>query len=402
MSKSILFVMNTLGHAGAETALLELLGKLEDSCEIDLYVLMGQGELVAKLPPPVRLLNKRFNDCSVFSGRGRLYMAYTTVKALLRRGTGIRLFPYLWRNLRTMLRQRKVRPDKLLWRVLSDGGMRIRKEYDLAVAFIEGGSAYYVADHVRAGKKAAFIHTDYEKAGYTRELDRDCYLKYDRLFAIAEQVKEKFLQTYPECADRMFLFHNLLNRDLIREKSLQEGGFGDDYQGVRILTVGRLIREKAYPVAVEAMKLLRESGCDARWYVLGEGGERRALERKIAEYGLRESFILVGAVDNPFPYYRQADLYVHATGYEGKSVAIQEAQALGCAVIASDCMGNREQIIHGTDGILCELEPAAVRDAILRLLGDAPLRNRLKAAAAGKKITYEEDIRLLTEMLGGN
>ena len=94
--------------------------------------------------------------------------------------------------------------------------------------------------------------------------------------------------------------------------------------------------------------------------------------------------------------------FVHPTGYEGKSVAIQEAQVLGCAIIASDCMGNREQIIHETDGILCELDPAAVRDAILRLLGDAQLRNRLKAAAADKKTTYEEDIRLLTEMLGSN
>lgn len=402
MSKSILFVMNTLGHAGAETALLELLGKLGDSYEIDLYVLMGQGELVTKLPPPVHLLNKRFNDCSVLSGRGRLCMAGTVMRALFRRGTGIRLFPYLWQNLRTMLRRHKVQPDKLLWRVLSDGGMRIGKKYDLAVAFIEGGSAYYVADHVRAEKKAVFIHTDYEKAGYTRELDRNCYLKYDVLFAVAEQVKEKFLGIYPECADRMFLFHNQINRDMIRERSLQEGGFTDDYHGVRILTVGRLIKEKAYPVAIEAMKLLKESGCEARWYVLGEGDERRTLERKIAEHGLKKSFLLIGAVDNPFPYYRQADLYVHATGYEGKSVAIQEAQVLGCAIIASDCMGNREQIIHETDGILCDLDPEAVRDAILKLLGDVRLRNRLKAAAADKKTTYEEDIRLLTEILDGN
>ncbi|MDE6925265.1 MAG: glycosyltransferase, partial [Acetatifactor sp.] len=63
---------------------------------------------------------------------------------------------------------------------------------------------------------------------------------------------------------------------------------------------------------------------------------------------------------------------------------------------------NREQIIHETDGILCDLDPEAVRDAILKLLGDVRLRNRLKAAAADKKTTYEEDIRLLTEILDGN
>lgn len=402
MSKSILFVMNTLGHAGAETALLELLERLEDFYEIDLYVLMGQGEMVTKLPPGVHLLNKRFNNCSVLSGRGRLYMMGTIVKALFHRATGIRLFPYLCRNLWVMLRQHRVQADKLLWRVLSDGGMRIHREYDLAVAFLEGGSAYYVADHVKAGKKAAFIHIDYEQAGYTRELDRDCYLRFDALFPVAEEIREKLLKVYPECADRTGVFHNMINKDRIFERAENGKGFTDGYQGTRILTVGRLTRQKAYPVAIEAMKLLKSEGCRARWYVLGEGEERRVLEKKIAEYGLEEDFVLMGAVENPFPYYKQTDLYVHATGFEGKSIAVQEAQILGCAIIASDCTGNREQIVHERDGILCDLSPQAVKDAILRLIDDSGLRDRLKAASACKRIAYEEDIRLLTEILESN
>ncbi len=399
MSKRILFVMNTLGRAGAETALMELLGRLETSCEIDLYVLMGQGELVSKLPPGVRLLNKGFSDCSVFSAKGRFRMAGTVIKAMLNRATVVRLIPYLCRNIWAMLKKGRVQTDKLLWRVLSDGGMRISREYDLAVAFLEGGAAYYVADHVKARKKAAFIHIDYEQAGYTRSLDRDCYLQFDALFPIAEEIRDKLLMVYPECADRTQVFHNLINREVILEKSVQGEGFTDGYTGTRILTVGRLNSQKSYPVAIRAMKLLKDAGCRARWYVLGEGEERRALEHRIAEYGLEEDFVLAGAVENPFPYYRQADLYVHATRYEGKSIAIQEAQILGCAIIASDCTGNREQIIHGSDGILCKLSPEAVRDAILELLADEPLRGRLRQAAACKQVTYEEDIELLTGLL---
>lgn len=399
MSKRILFVMNTLGHAGAETALLELLNRLEDSCEIDLYVLMGQGELVSRLPDRVRLLNKSFSACSVLSAKGRLRMTGTVIRAMLNRATVVRLFPYLCRNLWAMLKKRRIQADKLMWRVLSDGGMRISQEYDLAVAFLEGGAAYYVADHVKARKKAAFIHIDYEQAGYTRSLDRDCYLQFDALFPIAEEIRDKLLLAYPECAGRTHVFHNLVNREAILEKSVQGEGFTDGYTGTRILTVGRLNSQKAYPVAVRAMKLLKDAGCQARWYVLGEGEERRALERRIAEYGLEEDFILLGAVENPFPYYRQTDLYVHATRYEGKSIAIQEAQILGCAIIASDRTGNREQIIHGSDGILCKLSPEAIKDAVLNLLADEPLRERLRQAAACKQVTYEEDIDLLTGLL---
>lgn len=50
-------------------------------------------------------------------------------------------------------------------------------------------------------------HTiDYTKAGYTRKLDRDCYLKYDAIFPIGEDVKQQFLKVYPECAGRTKVF----------------------------------------------------------------------------------------------------------------------------------------------------------------------------------------------------
>lgn len=399
MGKKVLFVINTMGMAGAEVALLELFDRLGQECEIDLYVLMGQGELVNRLPEKVHLLNRHFSAGSVLSARGRLRMAVTVCGAMLNRGTALRLLPYLVRSLAAMLRGRRVQVDKLMWRVLSDGGMRIRGEYDLAVAFLEGGAAYYVADHVRARKKAAFIHIDYGRAGYTRALDRDCYLKFDALFPIAEETKESFLRFYPECSDRTVIFHNMINRAHIEQRSREPGGFADHYEGKRILTVGRLTEQKAYPVAIEAMKLLKEAGCEARWYVLGEGNERHALEQLIAGYGLEQDFVLLGAVDNPFPYYRQTDLYVHATRYEGKSIAIQEAQVLGCAILASDCPGNREQIDNQADGVLCALDPGAICAAIRELLADEEKLAALRKAAAGRKVTFEEDIHLLTALM---
>ena len=138
-------------------------------------------------------------------------------------------------------------------------------------------------------------------------------------------------------------FHNIIERRRI-EGLKKPGGFSDSYDGVRILTVGRLAHQKAYDIAILAMKQIRDAGYKARWYVVGEGPERKALEKQIAELRLQKDFILLGIKENPFPYYAQCDLYVHATRFEGKSIAIQEAQALGCAVIASDCAGNREQI----------------------------------------------------------
>lgn len=400
MKKKILFVINTLGHAGAEVALLELLKALNQTeYEISLFVLLNQGELIAQLPPNVKLLNKKYKELSVLSGEGKLNMVKTCIKSSLRRGTIIRLFPYLIKNLFKMIKNREIFVEKLLWRIISDGADRFSEEYDLAVAYLEGGSAYYTANHVKAKRKAAFVHVDYRKAGYSRSLDSKSYAFFDRVFVVSNEVKESFLKEYPEFFSKTYIFHNLLDLDRIKRLSGKAGGFGDNYDGIRLLTVGRLTWQKAYEVAIDAMALLKKEYQDVRWYVLGEGSQREFLERRIAKLKLEDDFILLGAVENPYPYYRQTDIYVHATRFEGKSIAIQEAQTLGCAIVASDCSGNREQINNGEDGLLCSFDAVSIKDAILELIEDSKKREKFGEAAAGRKLVYEEDLGMLYELL---
>ena len=399
MKKRILFVVNTFSRAGAETALLSLLKVFAENnqYEISLFVLMGQGELALSMPENVRLVNSHYSTKSVLEKSGKPVMIKTVLCALLAHGNLFRLSGYLLENWNAMRKKKKVRGDKLLWRVLSEGAERFNEEYDLAVAFLEGGSAYYVADHVRAKKKAAFIHIDYEKAGYSRNLDRDCYLGFDAVFPIGENVKNKFLGVYPECRNRTFLFPNVVNQEEIRKKAKEPGGFADNYNGIRILTVGRLSPQKSYPVAIETMYLLKQERADVRWYVLGEGPERKKLEHLIADYGLEKDFCLCGSVDNPYPYYAQTALYVHATGFEGKSIAIQEAQTLGCAVIVSE--SSAEQVQDGEDGIVCELNPQVLKNTILNLINEPRKRAAFGRKAALRKTNCEEQVCLLEELL---
>lgn len=405
MRKKILFVINTFSRAGAETALLDLLRKLEEldreseekKYDISLFVLMGQGELASQLPESVHLLNKNYCMESVLEPRGKRHMIGTVLKTLLRRGNAFRLAGYMMRAYRDMRRSGQVRYDKLLWRVLSDGAPRMDETYDLAVAFLEGGSAYYVADHVRAKKKAAFIHTDYVQAGYTEQLDRNCYDAMDQIFAVGEHVRDTFLQVHPECACKMEIFHNIVDGSAIRIKADCSGGFSDKYKGIRILTVGRLIDEKAYPIAIETMKLLKEDHIQARWYVLGEGDKRKELEKLISELHLEKDFCLLGAVSNPYPYYKQCDIYVHATRVEGKSIAIQEAQVLGCPIIVSEI--SKEQIEDGKDGLICSLKPEELRDAIETMIKRPQMRAEFGRLASKKILSYENDIKLIDHLL---
>lgn len=398
--KKILFVINTLGGAGAETAMLELLRSLSPKeYEISLFVLLNQGEMADQLPPKVRLLNADFCRESVLNREGKKRLNHYVFRTLFRRGSVFRNLPYLIKNLVSMTRKGKLLPDKLLWRVMSDGAPVLEEPYDLAVAYLEGGSAYFVADHVKAAKKVGFIHIDYGKAGYTRSLDQDCYAGFDRIYTVSDEVRRHFLETYPEYARKTEVFHNMIDPGRIRERAALPGGFKDDFDGVRILTVGRLTAQKAYDTAVEAMKLLKEKGENVRWYVLGEGEERRPLEKKIQQYGLEKDFLLLGAKENPYPYYAQTDLYVHCTRFEGKSIAIQEAQTLGCTILVSDCSGNREQVRDGIDGRMCELTAEGIRDGICELLRDSEACRRYGEEAAKKELVEREQMERLLGLI---
>ena len=199
MRKKILFVINTLGRAGAETALLEMLKCLDSpSYEISLYVIMGQGEMVGKLPDYVRVLNPKFDDHSVLSREGKRRMAGTVFRAFFGNGKPIKKIRYTTANWRDMRQRGNVQADKLLWRMLSDGSLRFSETFDLAVAWLEGASAYYVAEHVKAVRKCAFVHIDYESAGYTREMDGGCWEEFDRIYMVSQEVREHFLAVYPE------------------------------------------------------------------------------------------------------------------------------------------------------------------------------------------------------------
>ncbi|MGN0324003.1 MAG: glycosyltransferase [Oliverpabstia sp.] len=389
MKKRILFVINTLGYGGAERAMLDLFDALNpEKYEISLFVLTGQGELNHALPKHVHLLNHDYKDVSVLTKEGRKLLTQSVLRVGIGKGLFLRRAPYLLKNLWYMGKCGKILSDKLCWRLLADGAPRIKKEYDLAVAYLEGGATYYVAEHVRAKKKAAFVHIDYGKAGYTRELDRNCYGTYDRIFTVSDEVKEHFLEIYPEYEEKVSVFHNLVNQKRIRQMADQGKGFDDGFQGYRILTTGRLTQQKRYDIAIEAMALLKEKcSVPVRWYVLGEGDLRVSLEKQIQKAGLEKDFILLGVKENPFPYYKNCDFYVHATGYEGKSIAIQEAQTLGKPILATDCSGNREQIRDGVDGCLCRLTPEAVSGQILWMI-QHPEESRKYGEEAKKKVLY--------------
>ena len=76
------------------------------------------------------------------------------------------------------------------------------------------------------------MHIDYESSGYTRQMDRECYQKMDRIFTVSDEVREHFLKIYPQYAKKTEVFHNIINQERIRRFAGKGEGFRDHYDGI--------------------------------------------------------------------------------------------------------------------------------------------------------------------------
>ncbi len=388
--KKLLFVVNTLSTAGAENALVELLSRLDPAkYEINLYVLMNQGNLIDEVPGYVKLLNKNFDKCNVLDKIGKKHIIRHVLITMFKHGAIFKLLPYVVRELARMLKEGKFLKDKLLWQVMACGADRFTDNFDLAVAFHEGGSSYYVSRYVNAVRKVSFLHISYSDAGYCRSLDDGIYDAFERIFGVSYEVVTEFLKVYPELSSKVGVLHNLISIEKLLAKAGEGAGFNDEFDGTRIITVGRLHKQKAYEISIAAARLLKDRGHKVRWYVLGEGEERSFLEREIKRLKVENEFLLMGNVENPYPYFKACDIYVHASKFEGKSIAIQEAQIFERPIITTNCNGNREQVVHEYDGLLCEIEPQQICECIERLINDK------ETAALYAKRAHEKIVALL-------
>jgi colanic acid/amylovoran biosynthesis glycosyltransferase len=123
---------------------------------------------------------------------------------------------------------------------------------------------------------------------------------------------------------------------------------------VGLLAVGRLHRVKNYPFLIQACAALRDEGTDFLCWIVGEGPERRTLERLIRELRLQDQVLLRGQIPQSelSAFYRHADLVVLTSHSEGLPVVLMEAMAHGRLVLAPAISGIPELIEHRRNGFL--------------------------------------------------
>ena len=394
--KKILFVTNTMGRAGAEKCLQALLELLDpDKYDLSVYSIINRGELYSDMPAYVHILNKNPCTKSVLDSAGLAAIGRQILWSLIKKCSFITYIPYFFRVLFHQIKSKRIDFSKLFWMLLARNAKRFDEEYDLAVAFIEGAATYYVANYVRAKKKATYVHIDYLAAGYSPKLDKKYYDRFDRVFCVSDTVRRVFLQAYPEYAAKTFFFHNMVPRERIIRLSREGEGFTDGFDGLRILTVGRLHYQKAYDLAVPALAELRRRGHNVRWYVIGEGAEEDNLRALIRQNGVEDSFLLLGTTTNPYPFIAGCDIYSQASRFEGWCIALAESLVLARPVLASRCAGNEEQVTDGETGVLIDLSVENIVEGMEKLITSPELRAKFTRNLSGVALDFKKDLEML-------
>jgi glycosyltransferase involved in cell wall biosynthesis len=139
--------------------------------------------------------------------------------------------------------------------------------------------------------------------------------------------------------------------------------------------IGRLDPIKRIPDLLDAMTLLPPT---TRLHIFGDGSQRPLIESRIAQLGLRDRVTLHGVITRPHEALRQIDLLVLPSDTEGFGLVLIEAMAAGVPVVATDVPGIRDVVRHGQTGLLVPARsPASLANAVGRMMGEPPLRERL-------------------------
>lgn len=161
---------------------------------------------------------------------------------------------------------------------------------------------------------------------------------------------------------------------------------------VRLLFVGRLNAFKNVEMLIETASRLKAMGVDNfELQLAGEGEQRSNLERLVVEKGLTRQVRFLGWVDRSaiVEVYRQADLFVTATTWEGMPNTVLEGMACGLPVVGTRASGLAELVREGVNGYLVDINDAAALADRLADLIDNPYERR-RMGKESRKIAEQE------------
>lgn len=369
--KSILFVCHKMDIGGTEKALLSILKSLDEkSVKVTLLLLEKEGVLEFDIPDFVSI---------------KYLQHYDKMKQIIQNSTHVTLFNFiksfqLLASLHYLLTYFKIKISgdwyhnyRFALKNTPQFGM-----YDIAVAFAGPSDfiSYFVVNKITAKKKVQWNHFDVNKLIPNPNFGGKFYPYFDQIFSVSENAKRSFDKMFPFSKDKSFVFHNIISNREIETKAETGEGFVDLFLGLRIVTLGRLSKEKGQQMIPNVVKRLKKEGLNFRWYLIGDGKLLVNLEQQISTLGIEEHLILLGSHINPYPFLKNCDLYVQTSLHEGYCITLKEAQVFNKPIVTTNFLSASNLVTHNEDGLIVDISEEGIFDGVKLLLENLDLRNK--------------------------
>lgn len=337
MKKKILFVIPEYSHGGTNKSLESLLSAIDEKrYEISIFCLYEDGGVYYKNIFKPYIIAKSL-----------LYvLAHDNVITRKVMGVAMKLFKNLSFN--------------WLYRYEANR-LQHKYKFDTVIAFQEGSATQFVSLINYPVNRIAWVHCDYANrfAAIEKKSELSLYCLYNHIVSVSYSAVHSFNSIYPELKDRTKCIYNLIDCSYILRQSSQDVNFEKQGNCFNLISVGRFVAVKQFdliPQIVRKLKLLtKKSFC---WYIVGDGNERNMVESVISSMGLDKNIKILGAKDNPYPYFKQSDLYVCTSLSESFSYTIAESKTLHVPVLTNDFPVANE-VVSPNEGWICNVKDMA-------------------------------------------
>jgi len=365
--KSVFIIITDMGSGGAQRSLLSFLKCLEatgnhEKYSIDLMVVHPIGIFYDQIPTYVNMIKP--DRSVIWMGVGFKEVYLKDNFSLL--GLFGKMKSFFDKKLGSSAKT--LNSEQQLWSSWKGLIPNNKKQYDVAISYLNGYPNYYVMDKVVAEKKVLWIHNEYQKLNYDREFDIRYYHDCDEIITISQECVNSFLEIFPDLGKKISILENIsVSSEIIVKSRLY---IPDELVGVnrlKLVSVGRLTDQKGFDIAIDAAKLIKRKIPDFLWIILGDGPDYSVLTEQIIKNEVQENVKLIGIKDNPYVYIKNADIFVQTSRYEGKSIVLDETKLLLKPIVVTKYPTVLDSIEDGVTGSIVEISPEGIAEGIISL-----------------------------------
>ncbi|MCZ2084314.1 MAG: glycosyltransferase [Flavobacteriales bacterium] len=349
MKKKILIRIGSLRHGGAEKVLVTFLKNLpKDKYEIDLLLNLYSGKYLPEVPSWINVL---------YLNKGEMI----TTNRL--QDIPVKAFRVIYQKMLKMF-------PSLLYQFILKG-----KKYDIEFAAIHGFRDEILNSTLKSSKKLIWIHNDLKKTELYHYTDDEIrkFFGFDKIMVISEKIQQDFeslAKTEQEKNKIVRIYNPLDTEEILKKSELENQTSKPETQNPQptFVSVGTVFPQKGFDRLLRVHKRLFEEGFKHRIQILGDGYDFENIKKLQKDLGVSETSTLFGFTDNPYPFIKNADIYILSSRYEGFPTVLFEAITLKKKIIATDVSGVREMLENGKLGLIVENSEDGIYEGMKKAL----------------------------------